>query len=130
MKIFLAGASGVIGRSLVPRLVRAGHDVAGMTGDMAQTGLVRSLGARPAVVDAFDRDRLADVVQAERPDAVIDQLTSLHYGDYRATNRLRTEGTRNLVDAALSAGPGRSSRKVTASTHRGPGWQMKPTRWT
>ena len=60
MKIFLAGASGVIGRSLVPRLTGAGHDVTGMTGDAATTGLVRSLGARLVVVDAFDRDRRAN----------------------------------------------------------------------
>ena len=104
MKIFLAGASGVIGRSLVPRLTGAGHDVTGMTGDAATTGLVRSLGARPVVVDVFDRDRLAEVIRAGHPDAVIDQLTSLRNGDYPATNRLRTEGTRNLVDAALAAG--------------------------
>lgn len=104
MKIFLAGASGVIGRSLVPRLTGAGHDVTGMTGDAAATGLVRSLGARPVVVDVFDRDRLAEVIRTEHPDAVIHQLTSLRNGGYPATNRLRAEGTRNLVDAALSAG--------------------------
>ena len=104
MKIFLAGASGVIGRSLVPRLAGAGHDVTGMTGDAATTGLVRSLGARPVVVDVFDRDRLAEVIRAAHPDAIIDQLTSLRHGDYPATNRLRTEGARNLIDAALSAG--------------------------
>ncbi len=104
MKIFLAGASGVIGRSLVPRLTGAGHEVTGMTGDAATTGLVRSLGARPVVADAFDRDRLAEVIRAEHPDAVIDQLTSLRNGNNPVTNRLRTEGTRNLVDAALSAG--------------------------
>jgi nucleoside-diphosphate-sugar epimerase len=104
MKIFLAGASGVIGRSLVPRLTGAGHNVTGMTGDTAATDLVRSLGARPVVVDVLDRDRLAEVIQAAHPDAVIDQLTSLRHGDYPATNRLRTQGTRNLVDAALSAG--------------------------
>ena len=104
MKIFLAGASGVIGRSLVPRLTGAGHDVTGMTGDAATTGLVRSVGARPVVVDVFDRDRLGEVIRAAHPDAVIDQLTSLRKGDYPATNRLRTEGTRNLVDAALAAG--------------------------
>ena len=104
MKIFLAGASGVIGRSLVLWLTGAGHDVTGMTGDSAATGFVRSLGARPVVVDVFDRDRLAEVIRAAHPDAVIDQLTSLRHGDYLATNRLRTEGTRNLVDAALSAG--------------------------
>ena len=68
MKIFLAGASGVIGRSLVPRLTGAGHDVTGMTGDAATTGLVRSLGARPVVADVFDRDRLAEVIRAGHPE--------------------------------------------------------------
>lgn len=104
MKIFLAGASGVIGRSLVPRLTRAGHEVTGMTGDTTATGLVRSLGARPVVADVFDRDRLAEVIRAAHPDAVIDQLTSLRHGNHSATNHLRIQGTRNLVDAALSAG--------------------------
>jgi nucleoside-diphosphate-sugar epimerase len=104
MKIFLAGASGVIGRSLLPRLIAAGHDVTGMTGDPASTGPVRSLGARPVVIDAFDRDRLAEAIRAEQPDAVMHQLTSLRSGNSTVTNRLRTEGTRNLVDAALSAG--------------------------
>ncbi len=104
MKIFLAGASGVIGRSLVPRLVGAGHEVTGMTGDAAKADLVRALGARPVVADVFDRDRLAGMIRAETPDAVIDQLTSLRSGDYSATNRLRTEGTRNLIDASLAAG--------------------------
>lgn len=112
-KIFLAGASGVIGQSLVPRLTGAGHEVTGMTGKAGKTGLVRSLGARPIVVDAFDRDRLADVIRAERPDAVIHQLTSLRSGDYPVTNRLRTEGTRNLIDAALSAG----TRTVVAQSY-------------
>jgi nucleoside-diphosphate-sugar epimerase len=102
MKIFLAGASGVIGRSLIPRLTRAGHDVTGMTGDAAARGLVGSLGAEPVVVDVFDRDRLAEAVRTARPDAVIHQLTSLRKGDYAATNRVRTQGTRNLVDATLS----------------------------
>jgi len=104
MKIVLAGASGVIGRSLIPRLTAAGHGVTGMTGDAATTSLVRSLGAQPAVVDVFDRDRLAEVIWSAHPDAVIDQLTSLRNGNYPATNRLRTEGTRNLIDAALAAG--------------------------
>lgn len=104
MKIFLAGASGVIGRNLVPRLTAAGHDVAGMTGDGAAADLVRSLGAQPVVADAFDRERLVEAIRAERPDAFIHHLTSLRKGNYPMTNRLRTEGTRNLVDAALSAG--------------------------
>jgi nucleoside-diphosphate-sugar epimerase len=106
MKIFLAGASGVIGRNLIPRLAGAGHEVVGMTGDAGKSGLIRSLGARPVVVDVFDRDGLQAAVQAASPDAVIDQLTSLRGGDYAATNRVRTEGTRNLIDAAkLAATP-------------------------
>jgi nucleoside-diphosphate-sugar epimerase len=104
MKIFLAGASGVIGQNLIPRLVSAGHEVVGMTGDAARSGLVRSLGARPVIIDVFDRDGLKAAVRAASPDAVIDQLTSLHGGDYAATNRVRTEGTRNLIDAAKLAG--------------------------
>lgn len=104
VKIFLAGASGVIGRRLVPRLTGAGHDVTGMTSDAAAADLVRSLGAEPVVADVLDRDRLAEVIRAVHPDAVIHQLTGLRSGDFAATNRLRTEGTRNLVDAALSAG--------------------------
>jgi nucleoside-diphosphate-sugar epimerase len=104
MKIFLAGASGVIGRNLIPRLAGAGHEVVGMTGDAAKSDLVRSLGARPVIVDVFDRDGLQAAVGAASPDAVIDQLTSLHGGDYATTNRVRTEGTRNLIDAAKLAG--------------------------
>ncbi len=106
MKIFLAGASGVIGRNLIPRLAGAGHEVVGMTGDAGKSGLIRSLGARPVVVDVFDRDGLQAAVSAASPDVVIHQLTSLHGGDYAATNRVRTEGTRNLVVAAkLAATP-------------------------
>jgi nucleoside-diphosphate-sugar epimerase len=104
MKIFLAGASGVIGRNLIPRLTGAGHEVVGMTGAAGQSGLIRSPGARPVVVDVFDRDGLQAAVLAASPDAVIDQLTSLHGGDYAATNRVRTEGTRNIIDAAELAG--------------------------
>jgi nucleoside-diphosphate-sugar epimerase len=100
MKVFLAGATGVIGRNLIPRLAGAGHEVVGMTGDVSKSGLVRSLGAAPVVVDVFDRDGLQAAVRAASPDAMIDQLTSLHGGDYAATNRVRTEGTRNLIDAA------------------------------
>jgi nucleoside-diphosphate-sugar epimerase len=104
LKIFLAGASGVIGRNLIPRLAGAGHEVVGMTGDAAKSDLVRSLGARPVIIDVFDRDGLKAAVRAASPDAVIDQLTSLHGGDYATTNRVRTEGTRNLIDAAKLAG--------------------------
>lgn len=104
MKIFVAGATGVIGRALVPRLIKAGHEVVGMSNDESRSELLRTLGAKPVVVDVFDRDALTAAVQGERPDALIHQLTSLGKGDYTANNRLRKIGTRNLIDAAVAAG--------------------------
>jgi nucleoside-diphosphate-sugar epimerase len=104
MKIFLAGASGVVGRSLVPLLISQGHSVRGMTRDPNKAELLRTLGAEPVVVDVYDRDGLFAAVRAARPDAVIHQLTDLTRLDFAATGRVRTEGTRNLVDAARAAG--------------------------
>jgi nucleoside-diphosphate-sugar epimerase len=95
MRVFLAGASGVIGRNLIPRLAGAGHEVVGMTGDAGQSGVITSLGAQPVVVDVFDRDGLRAAVLAAAPDVMIHQLTSLHGGDYAATNRVRFA----LIDA-------------------------------
>jgi NAD(P)-dependent dehydrogenase (short-subunit alcohol dehydrogenase family) len=71
MRVFVAGASGVIGRALVPRLVKAGHEVIGMSNDQSTGGLVRTLGAAPVVVDVFDRTGLTTAVRREKPDAVI-----------------------------------------------------------
>ena len=104
MKVFVAGAAGVIGRVLVPRLVRAGHDVAGMIRAAGKGEWLRSQGARPIVADVFDRQGLTAALRAERFDAIIDQLTSLGAGDYAANIRIRTEGTGNLLDAAAAAG--------------------------
>jgi uncharacterized protein YbjT (DUF2867 family) len=77
MKIFLAGASGVVGRSLIPLLTGQGHAVSGTTRDPNKADRLRSLGADPVVVDAYDRDGLFVAVRAARPDAVIHQLTDL-----------------------------------------------------
>jgi nucleoside-diphosphate-sugar epimerase len=112
MKVFVAGASGVIGRAVVMRLVEAGHDVIGMSNDQSANGLVRALGANPVVVDVFDRAALVAAFHREAPDAVIDQLTSLGKADYGANNRVRIEGTRNLVDAAQAV---RADRFVAQS---------------
>ena len=104
MKIFLAGASGVIGRNLIPRLVSGGHEVVGMTGDAAKSGLVRSLGARPVIVQRLRPRRPAGRCRAGiagRSDRPADQPSRR---DHAATNRVRTEGTRNLIDAAELAG--------------------------
>jgi nucleoside-diphosphate-sugar epimerase len=107
MKIFVAGASGAIGRALVPLLVQTGHTVVGMTRRAANVAMLRALDADPVVVDVFDRAALFAAVQAARPDAVMHQLTDLRVRDLAANTRIRMEGTRNLADAALAAGVGR-----------------------
>ncbi|HEX4759498.1 MAG TPA: NAD(P)-dependent oxidoreductase [Thermoleophilaceae bacterium] len=108
MKVFVAGATGVIGRSLVPMLVREGHEVVGITRSAPRTGLMRDLGAHGMVADAFDAKRLRTVVAETQPDVVIHQLTdipkSFDPNDFDRHNKLRREGTRNLMDAAKAAG--------------------------
>lgn len=107
MRVLVAGASGVIGRQLVPMLEAAGHDVVGIARS-AHTGD----GAEIFAVDALDRDALARVVDAVAPDAIVNMLTAIPAQidpkrltrDFAMTNRLRTEGTRNLLDAAERSG--------------------------
>ncbi|MGZ4198866.1 MAG: NAD-dependent epimerase/dehydratase family protein [Thermoleophilia bacterium] len=120
MKIFLAGASGVIGRSLLPMLVAAGHDVVGMSRSPERAAAVERHGAQGVVVDVFDRDRLHDVLAAARPEVVIDELSDLSRelapsGDaqFDGNVRIRKEGTRNLVDAARAAG----ARRIVAQSY-------------
>ncbi len=103
MRIFVAGATGVIGRLLVPQLVAAGHVVTAATRSATAVDALRAAGAEPVVVDVYDRDRLIDVVRAARPDAVAHQLTDLSARSSTANAALRTTGTRNLVDAAHEA---------------------------
>jgi nucleoside-diphosphate-sugar epimerase len=112
MRIFVAGASGVIGRRLVRLLRDAGHEVAGTTRTPAKTIMLRALGVAPIEVDVFDADALARAVAVARPDVVIHQLTDLASAPgtpgypvaQQANQRLRIEGTRNLVQAAKKAG--------------------------
>ncbi|MFB4298214.1 NAD-dependent epimerase/dehydratase family protein [Actinomadura sp. NTSP31] len=104
LKIFLAGATGVIGRRLIPLLVQAGHEVAGTTRRPERTGSIAALGAAPVVVDVMDAAAVREAVAEARPDAVVHQLTDLTGEDFEANSRLRVEGTRNLVDAAKAAG--------------------------
>lgn len=112
MRIFLAGAGGVIGRRLTPLLRKAGHTVAGTTRSAQKAGALRELGAEPVVVDVFDADALGHAVGSAAPQVIIHQLTDLPYApntpQYQeglARNaRLRIEGTRNLVAAAKAAG--------------------------
>ncbi|WP_433229454.1 NAD-dependent epimerase/dehydratase family protein [Actinomadura formosensis] len=104
MKILLAGATGVVGRRLIPLLVQAGHEVAGTTRRTERTGLLGDLGATPVVVDMLHGPAVRKAVAQVRPDIVIHQLTDLSEEDFAANSRLRIAGTRNLVDAAKAAG--------------------------
>lgn len=112
MRVLVAGATGAIGRHLVPKLVANGHEVVGITRSEAKADEVRALGARPAVADALDPEQVAAAVAASEPEAIVHQLTALS-GDldlrnldrtFTATNRLRTEGTDHLLSAARAAG--------------------------
>jgi len=104
MRIFVAGATGVIGRTLVPMLVGRGHAVSAMTRRKAGVERLRSLGVAAYLADALDPASVAAAVHAARPDVVMHQLTDLGGGDPGANAALRTEGTRNLVAAARAAG--------------------------
>jgi nucleoside-diphosphate-sugar epimerase len=115
MKVFLAGATGVIGRRLVVLLRKAGHDVVGTTRSETKAAALQALGATAAVVDAYDAQKLKLAVYAAQPDVVIHQLTDLPQAldpnamavALAANARLRIDGTRNLVDAALASSVGR-----------------------
>ncbi len=113
MRIFLAGASGVIGRKLTPMLIEAGHQVAGTTRSQEKAEAVRELGAEPVVIDVYDAAALRDAVVDFAPEIVIYQLTDLPddaaeiASRASANARIRTEGTANLIDAAQAAGAGR-----------------------
>lgn len=104
MKILVAGATGVVGRRLVPSLVQAGHEVAGTTRRAERAQSIADQKARPLVVDMLDADAVRAAVAAERPDAIVHQLTDLTREDFAANSRLRVHGTRNLVEAARETG--------------------------
>jgi nucleoside-diphosphate-sugar epimerase len=136
MRIFVAGASGVIGVRLIP-LLAAAHTVAGMTRSPDKASLLRGLGAEPVVCDVFDASALTRALAGFSPDIVFHQLTDLPdaasdiAGHAERNNRIRTEGTRNLLAAAAGAGaerviaqsisweqPGADSRAATAEHER------------
>jgi nucleoside-diphosphate-sugar epimerase len=110
MNVFVAGGSGTIGLPLVHALVTAGHQVTALTRSGAKQHELRALGASVVVGDALDREGLIAAVETARPTHVVHQLTALPKGgvrrprDLAATNRLRIEGTGNLLDAAFRAG--------------------------
>jgi nucleoside-diphosphate-sugar epimerase len=110
MNVFIAGGSGAIGVPLVRALVARGHQVTALTRSAANEPMLRALGATPAVADALDAEALRRVVIAARPTHVVHQLTALpkagpkRASDLAPTNRLRIEGTKNLLSAAVAAG--------------------------
>ena len=112
MKIFVAGATGAIGKQLVPRLVTADHDVYGMTRSESKQALLDELGAVPVVADALDPDQVAEAVARVKPDVIVHQLTAIpdaldmrHFDrEFTLTNRLRTEGTDHLLSAGHAVG--------------------------
>jgi len=109
MRVFVAGASGVIGVRLVPLLVAAGHEVVGLTRSHEKVEALRRLGALPVVCDVFDRKALRAAVGDFGPDVIVSELTDLpddrtQLQTYRSANdRMRREGTRNLLAAAAAA---------------------------
>jgi nucleoside-diphosphate-sugar epimerase len=111
MRVFVAGATGAIGKQLVPRLVEAGHEVHGMMRSESKQAMLHKLGAVPVVADALDPDQVAEAVGRARPDVIVHQLTAIGAVDMRRfdrdfapTNRLRTEGTDHLLSAGQAVG--------------------------
>jgi nucleoside-diphosphate-sugar epimerase len=123
MKVLVAGASGAMGRQLLPRLVAAGHEVVGMTRSAAKADAVRALGAAPAVADALDPEQVARAVAEAEPAAIVHELTALSGSlgmrnfdrDFAPTNRLRTEATDHLLSAGRAVGV----RRFVAQSYAG-----------
>ena len=119
MRVFLAGATGVIGTPLVPQLLKAGHVVTAMTRSVLRAAQLEAVGADPVVCDVFDADSVRAAMAGASPEAVLHQITSLpprlDWDDpsvFDANNRVRTEGTRVLLDAALATG----ARRIVAQS--------------
>ena len=111
MHIFLAGAGGTVGHTLVPLLLEHGHTVTGTSRSEAKAAALRERGARAVVMDGLDREAVLAAVRAAEPDAIVHQMTALAGARLRSldrvfatTNRLRTEGTEHLLAAAAAVG--------------------------
>lgn len=125
MRVFVTGATGALGRHLVPALVEAGHEVTATTRTPSKAGRLREAGAEPAVVDGLDREAVIAAVRAAAPQVIVHEMTALagmrsfRNPDklFAATNALRTRGTDNLLAAAAEAG----TRRVIAQSYAGAG---------
>ncbi len=133
MRVFVAGATGAIGKQLVPRLVEAGHEVHGMTRSQSKQAMLHELGAVPVVADALDPDQVAEAVGRARPDVIVHQLTAIgelldmrHFDrDFALTNRLRTEGTDHLLSAGQAVGVRRFVAQSFFATYARTGGPVK-----
>jgi nucleoside-diphosphate-sugar epimerase len=129
MKIFVAGATGALGRRLVPLLVSNGHTVVGTTRASSKAEALRAAGATPVVLDALDRDAVINALTRAEPDVVVHQLTALAgFSDFRkldesfaATNRLRTEATDHLLEGIRRL----PVRRIVAQSYAGPGFYAR-----
>src|SRR6266567_7422157 len=112
MRVFVAGATGVIGQYLVPSLVAAGHEVTGTTRSTAKAAALQAAGATPVIVDGLDRRAVLDAVKVAQPEVIVHQMTALASmrsfrnfdKEFAVTNELRTKGTDYLLEAAQQAG--------------------------
>ena len=132
MRVFVAGASGAIGTPLVAQLIAAGHEVTGMTRRPDRAERIAAAGAKAVICDVFDAGALDHALADASPEVVVHQLTALPQaldmskpGIYDATNRIRTEGTRNLVAAAQRAGARRMVAQSVAFLYEPTGSWVK-----
>jgi 2-alkyl-3-oxoalkanoate reductase len=123
MRVFVTGATGALGRHLVPGLVAADHEVTATTRTPGKTARLRAAGAEPVVVDGLDREAVIAAVRAAAPEVIVHQMTALADlrsfrrldREFAATNELRTRGTDNLLAAATETG----TRRVIAQSYTG-----------
>jgi nucleoside-diphosphate-sugar epimerase len=129
MKIFVAGATGVLGQRLVPLLISNGHTVVGSTRMPGKADALRAAGAVPVILDALDRDAVIEAVTQAEPDVVVHELTALtDFSDFRkfdeafaATNRLRTQATDHLLEAIQQL----PTRRIVAQSYAGAGFYAR-----
>jgi nucleoside-diphosphate-sugar epimerase len=133
MKVFVAGATGAVGKQLVPLLVAKGHEVAGMTRTDAKADQLRSVGARPVVADALDADDVGRAVGEAEPDVIVHQLTAIpakinmrrFEDEFALTNRLRIDGTDHLLSAGRAVGVKRFVAQSNATLYARRGGPIK-----
>ena len=126
MRVFVTGATGALGRHLVPGLVAEGHEVTATTRTPGKVAQLREVGAEPVLLDGLDREAVIAAVGAAAPELIVHEMTalagmrSLRNPDkgFAVTNELRTRGTDNLLAAAARAGTAGSSRRATRALGR------------